>query len=51
MQESDQNYVTTVTCTLGKMASGATATIKLVAKLRVTGTNTNTVTVSDTGPE
>src|SRR5206468_1100327 len=44
------SYVTTVTCNLGDLASGATATVTVVAKLRVTGTNTNATTVSEAGP-
>jgi extracellular elastinolytic metalloproteinase len=45
-----KNYVTTVTCNLGNMANGAAATITLVAKLRVTGDNVNTVTATEAGP-
>ena len=48
--KATKNDVTTVTCNLGTMADAATATIKIVAKLRVTGPNTNTVTVSEAGP-
>jgi extracellular elastinolytic metalloproteinase len=44
------NNVTTVTCNLGTLANADTATITLVAKLRVTGDNVNTATATEAGP-
>jgi uncharacterized repeat protein (TIGR01451 family) len=41
---------TGVTCNLGNLASGATATVTIVVKPTQKGTITNTVTVTDTSP-
>jgi uncharacterized repeat protein (TIGR01451 family) len=40
-----------VTCTLGTLADGASATIKLIGRARVTGELTNTARVSATPPD
>ena len=44
------NHVTTLTCSLGNLANGATATITVTAKLRNVGAATNTVTATETAP-
>ena len=42
---------TTVTCSLGSLANGGTATISLVARINSGGTVTNTATVTSTSPD
>jgi uncharacterized repeat protein (TIGR01451 family) len=51
-KKATASNVTTVTCPLGTLASGATRTITLVAKLRGTVGQvlTNTASVSEAGP-
>jgi uncharacterized repeat protein (TIGR01451 family) len=44
------NQVTTLTCSLGNLANGATATITVTAKLRNVGAATNTVSATETAP-
>lgn len=42
---------TTVTCSLGTLANGATATVKIVVQPRSTGTYTNKTSISSSSPD